>query len=63
MTRPTRQRERARESEGEDVDQDEAAACPECSSEDILKDADRGELVCIVWVVGAPTRDFSWRSE
>ena len=46
MTRPTRQRERARESEGEDVDQDEAAACPECSSEDILKDADRGELVC-----------------
>ena len=31
MTRPTRQREREREDEGEDAEQGEKTACPECS--------------------------------
>ncbi|MEF8808656.1 TFIIB-type zinc ribbon-containing protein, partial [Natronomonas sp.] len=46
MTRPTRQRERETETEGETADQDETTVCPECSSDNIVKDADRGEMVC-----------------
>ncbi|PSQ33714.1 transcription initiation factor IIB 3, partial [Halobacteriales archaeon QS_9_70_65] len=45
MTRPTRQRERE-ESDAEQDERSDAAACPECSSEEIIKDGDRGELIC-----------------
>jgi transcription initiation factor TFIIB len=45
MTRPTRQREREREEEDGDRERN-ARACPECSSETLVKSPDRGELVC-----------------
>jgi transcription initiation factor TFIIB len=46
MTRPTRQRERERDTESEGEQEEGARTCPECSSETIVKDGDRGELVC-----------------
>ena len=47
MTRPTRQREREREeSDAEQDERSDTATCPECSSEEIIKDGDRGELIC-----------------
>ncbi|PSP16074.1 transcription initiation factor IIB 3 [Halobacteriales archaeon QH_10_67_13] len=47
MTRPSRQRERQRESETEaETEQRGTPTCPEGSSENIVKDADRGELIC-----------------
>jgi transcription initiation factor TFIIB len=48
MTRPTRQRERERQEDEEEAEptQDAKTVCPECASGDIVKDADRGELVC-----------------
>ena len=46
MTRPTRQRERERDTETEGDREEGVRTCPECSSETIVKDADRGELVC-----------------
>ncbi|ERG87923.1 MAG: transcription initiation factor TFIIIB, Brf1 subunit/Transcription initiation factor TFIIB, partial [halophilic archaeon J07HX5] len=49
MTRPSRQRERERERESEteaDSTQTGTQTCPECSSDNIVTDADRGELVC-----------------
>ena len=47
MTRPTRQRERSRSEEGETETETEGArTCPECSSESVVKSADRGELIC-----------------
>ena len=49
MTRPTRQRERERETESSEreTEQEEGVReCPECSSENLVKSSDRGELVC-----------------
>ncbi|MFW6435958.1 MAG: TFIIB-type zinc ribbon-containing protein, partial [Halovenus sp.] len=47
MTRSTRQRERERESQTEtDQEEDEIHECPECGSDELVKDADRGELIC-----------------
>jgi transcription initiation factor TFIIB len=43
MTRSTRQREREQEGEGET---EAVRACPECSSENLVKSTDRAELVC-----------------
>src|SRR6056297_3462201 len=43
MTRPTRERERTEESE---QGEERARACPECESENLVKNADRAELVC-----------------
>jgi transcription initiation factor TFIIB len=47
MTRSTRQRERERESQTEtDQEEGEIHECPECNSDNLVKDADRGELIC-----------------
>ncbi|MFB6082878.1 MAG: TFIIB-type zinc ribbon-containing protein, partial [Halorientalis sp.] len=46
MTRSTRQREREREAETETEDEEGVRTCPECESDDLVKDADRGELIC-----------------
>ena len=51
MTRPTRQRERSRSQEGEaetetETEDEDTQICPECSSESVVKSADRGELIC-----------------
>jgi len=47
MTRPTRQRERETESSERETEQEEGVReCPECSSENLVKSSDRGELVC-----------------
>ncbi|PSQ38365.1 transcription initiation factor IIB 3 [Halobacteriales archaeon SW_5_70_135] len=49
MTRPTRQRERETETESSEreTEQEESVReCPECSSENLVKSSDRGELVC-----------------
>lgn len=46
MTRSTRQRERERESETETDEQEGVEECPECGSDSLVKDADRGELIC-----------------
>jgi len=43
MERPSRQRQRSQESEQE---ADESVDCPECGSDNIVTDADQGELVC-----------------
>ena len=43
MERPSRQRQQERESEQQS---DETVTCPECSSDEIITDADQGELVC-----------------
>ena len=43
MERPSRQRQREQESEQSG---DEHLVCPECESQDIVTDADQGELVC-----------------
>ena len=43
MERPSRQRQREQASEQES---DEQVVCPECDSENIITDADQGELVC-----------------
>jgi transcription initiation factor TFIIB len=49
MERPTRQRQRATETEPEaepETQQDETVTCPECGSDEVVTDADQGELVC-----------------
>ncbi len=46
MTRASRQRERERESTGEQGNSERVSTCPECGSDSVVKDADRGELVC-----------------
>ena len=47
MTRSTRQRERESEQSSEQTSEEETVReCPECSSEDLVKSSDRGELVC-----------------
>jgi len=43
MERPSRQRQQERESEEQS---DETLECPECGSDEIVTDADQGELVC-----------------
>ena len=43
MERPSRQRQRSQETEQE---ADESVDCPECGSDNIVTDADQGELVC-----------------
>ncbi|WP_224269338.1 transcription initiation factor IIB [Haloprofundus salinisoli] len=43
MERPSRQRQREQEAE---QTSDETLQCPECSSTDVITDADQGELVC-----------------
>ena len=43
MERSRRQRQREQETEQTD---DEQVVCPECESEEIITDADQGELVC-----------------
>jgi hypothetical protein len=45
MTRSTRQRERMRETD-ESEDQEGVRACPECESDNLVYDSDRGELIC-----------------
>jgi len=47
MSRPGRQREREREESGKQSEQDEGVnVCPECSSDNVVASADRGEIVC-----------------
>ena len=46
MTRASRQREREREFTGKQDEREDVSACTECGSENLVKDADRGELVC-----------------
>ena len=46
MSRPTRQRERSRAEAGEEEETEGTQTCPECSSENVVKSADRGELIC-----------------
>jgi transcription initiation factor TFIIB len=43
MERPSRQRQRSQETE---QDADESVDCPECNSDNVVTDADQGELVC-----------------
>ncbi|WP_415380942.1 transcription initiation factor IIB [Halosimplex sp. TS25] len=46
MTRSSRQRERGPERTTESEDERAEGACPDCGSEELVKSADRGELVC-----------------
>ena len=46
MTRASRQREREREFTGEQNESENISTCTECGSDNLVKDADRGELVC-----------------
>ncbi|WP_226012421.1 transcription initiation factor IIB [Halomicrobium salinisoli] len=48
MTRSTRQQERERAAANEHAESESEGVrnCPECESENLVKDADRGELIC-----------------
>ncbi|MDG5775868.1 transcription initiation factor IIB [Haloarculaceae archaeon H-GB2-1] len=47
MTRPSRQRERSDETESDvEAETETTRTCPECTSADLVKSADRSELIC-----------------
>ncbi|SFS01812.1 Transcription initiation factor IIB (TFIIB) [Halomicrobium zhouii] len=46
MKRSTRHRERQLQEENERDESERAKQCPECESVDLVKDADRGEVIC-----------------